>query len=287
MGPALTAGPIGSQSLWPLGRQLADTCRPVRERGPYAWAVAGAAAGAEQVVAGAAREERAAPVGVVAGVGDVLAGDPDRVAIDRRGAVVAPARTDGVREVLLLVAREPIVCGSAEATGNVVPGADAGERVDRRVRRARVGGVTRVGEGHHAATAGGDADRRIREVVAGRAEVAGEDDLGRGRVHDVPRDAGPLRPAIRVQRRVERAPELAVRVHHLLHPRVIRVGTRNHLRPLRMGGGGDEQLPATALTVEQQGRLVVQAVTLRHGRGRSDTRAGLLLLRRDAILADG
>src|SRR6185437_15470779 len=101
--------------------QLANPRRPVRERGPPARAVARATARAEQVVAGAACEERAAPVDVVAGVGDVLAGDPDRVAIDRRRAVVAPACADAVREHLLLVAGEPVVCGNAGATGHVVP----------------------------------------------------------------------------------------------------------------------------------------------------------------------
>src|SRR5690242_6744235 len=124
-GAGVAAGPIGSQSLRRLGRQFADPRRPVRERGPHARAVARATAGAEQVVAGAAREERAAPVGVVAGVGDVLAGDPDRIAIDRRRAVVAPAGADRVREDLLLVAGEPIVRGRAGAAGEIGPGADA------------------------------------------------------------------------------------------------------------------------------------------------------------------
>src|SRR3954465_13163062 len=52
----------------------------------------GAAARAQQVVAGAAREERAAPVAVAAGPGaGDLAGEPDRVPVDRGRAVVAPA----------------------------------------------------------------------------------------------------------------------------------------------------------------------------------------------------
>src|SRR5262249_24574487 len=123
-GRPLRPAPL-AESVRALGGQLADPGRPVRGRGPRARAVARASARAEQVVAGAAGEERAAPVGVVAGVGDVLAGDPDRVAIDRRRAVVAPARADRVREPLLLVAGESIVRGSAEATGDVVPGADA------------------------------------------------------------------------------------------------------------------------------------------------------------------
>src|SRR5262249_18513006 len=123
----------------------------------------------------------AAPLGVVAGVGYVLARDPDRIAIDRRCAVVTPTRADRVREPLLPVAREPIVRGCAGTTRDDVPGADAEARVDRRVRRARVRGVPRVGEGHHATTAGSDTDRRIREIMTARSEVAREDDLGRGR----------------------------------------------------------------------------------------------------------
>src|SRR5262245_14115944 len=102
MGPTLRSAPFSSQS--PLGRQFANPRRPVRERGPRARAVARATARAEQVVAGAAGEERAAPIGEVAGAGDVLAGDPDRVAIDRRRTVVAPACADAAREPLLLVA---------------------------------------------------------------------------------------------------------------------------------------------------------------------------------------
>src|SRR5712691_8690228 len=146
MGPALRPAPFRQSVALPLGRQLANPGRPVRDRGPRAWAVARATARAEQVVAGAAGEERAAPVGVVAGAGDVLAGDPDRVSVARRRPVVGPACADAVREHLLLVAGEPVVCGSAEATGDVGPGAGAGVRVDRRVRRARVRGVTRVGD---------------------------------------------------------------------------------------------------------------------------------------------
>jgi len=60
-------------SYEPLRRQLADPRRPVRERRAYAGPMAGAPARPEQVVAGAAREERAAPVGVVTRVVDVLA----------------------------------------------------------------------------------------------------------------------------------------------------------------------------------------------------------------------
>src|SRR5947208_740217 len=54
-----------------LRRELADPRRPVGQRGAHARTVACATACAEQVVAGAAREERAAPVGVVAAARDV------------------------------------------------------------------------------------------------------------------------------------------------------------------------------------------------------------------------
>ena len=65
------------RTLW---RQLADPRRPVGERRAYAGPMAGAPARTEQVVSGSAHEKRAAPVGVVAAVVNVLAGDPDRVA---------------------------------------------------------------------------------------------------------------------------------------------------------------------------------------------------------------
>ena len=64
-----------------LRRQLADQRRPVGERRAYARPMAGAPACTEQIVSGSAHEVRAAPVGVVTRVGDVLAGDPDRVAV--------------------------------------------------------------------------------------------------------------------------------------------------------------------------------------------------------------
>src|SRR5690349_12136501 len=89
-----------------LRSELADEGGPVAERCPCAGAMVGAAAGAEQVVAGAAREERAAPVGVVAGTGaGHLAGEPDRVAVDRGRPVVTPAGAWRIAD-LRLVARE-------------------------------------------------------------------------------------------------------------------------------------------------------------------------------------
>src|SRR2546423_6526943 len=87
-----------------LRSQLADPRRPVRERASPTGAMSGAATRPEQVVTGAAEEERAAPVGVVARVSDVLARDPDGIAVYCRGSVVTPARADGVGEPLLSVA---------------------------------------------------------------------------------------------------------------------------------------------------------------------------------------
>src|SRR6266498_4960871 len=87
----LAVGPLVLAYSLVLRSQLADPRRPVAERGPGAGPVARTGARAQQVVAGSAREERASPGRVVAGVGDVLAGDPDRVAVHGCGAVVAPA----------------------------------------------------------------------------------------------------------------------------------------------------------------------------------------------------
>src|SRR2546426_7892004 len=77
-----------------LRRQLADPCRPVGQRRPDAGPVACATARAQQVVTDAAKE-RATPGRVIARVSDVLAGDPDRVAVHSSGAVVAPAWANG------------------------------------------------------------------------------------------------------------------------------------------------------------------------------------------------
>src|SRR5205085_9776770 len=100
-GAGVSAGPVVTalRMRKSLRRDLADPRRPVGERTAPARAVARATARAEQVVAGA-EEERAAPVGVVAAVSDVLARDPDGVAVHRGRAVVAPARALRVREVL-------------------------------------------------------------------------------------------------------------------------------------------------------------------------------------------
>src|SRR5438270_9448346 len=91
-----------------LRSELADAGRPVREGSTDARSVRRSAARTEQIVAGSTREEGSAPVGVVARVRDVLARDPDRVAVDRGRAVVAPPRARWVPD-LCLVAREAVV----------------------------------------------------------------------------------------------------------------------------------------------------------------------------------
>src|SRR5262245_3487052 len=74
-----------------LWRQLANPGRPVAERGARSRSMVRATTRAQQVITNPAHEEWAAPVGVVTGLGDVFAGDPDRVAIHSRGAIVSPA----------------------------------------------------------------------------------------------------------------------------------------------------------------------------------------------------
>src|SRR5689334_3614610 len=92
----------------------------------------------EQVVAGSADEERTAPISIVATTGNILAGDPDRVAIDSRCTIITPARANWVREHLRLVPCETIFrCRSRTAIDNV-PCANADERIDRRIGCARI-----------------------------------------------------------------------------------------------------------------------------------------------------
>src|SRR5689334_13398482 len=88
-----------------LRRQLANPGRPVGERGARARPMRCSTASAQQVVAASSDEEWPAPGGVIAGLGDVLTGDPDRVAVHSGRAVVAPA---GARRAanLRLVASE-------------------------------------------------------------------------------------------------------------------------------------------------------------------------------------
>src|SRR5919202_2050214 len=168
--PPGRAGRLESRR-WRLRRELADARRPVAKGRTRAGGAGARGAGAQLVVARGGPEEATTPRGVIARVGDVLTGDPDRVAVHRGGAVVAPARSGRVAD-LRLVAGEAIIRGGSPAARDHSPGARAGDRVNRRVGRAREQRVARRRESHHPATAGGDADRRIRKVVAGGSEIA-------------------------------------------------------------------------------------------------------------------
>ena len=83
-----------------------------------------------------------------------------------------PSACGRVGAILLLVAGEAVVRRGTRAARDVVPGADSGVRVDRRIGGTRIRRVTRIRESHDSAAARRDADRRIREVVSRRAEVA-------------------------------------------------------------------------------------------------------------------
>src|SRR5205814_6072458 len=82
-----------------LGCELVDTGRPVAECGSGSGGSRRGGAGAELVVSGAGSEEPSAPVGVAAGMRCVLARDPDRIPVDRGGAVVAPPRAGRVTDL--------------------------------------------------------------------------------------------------------------------------------------------------------------------------------------------
>src|SRR6185369_2257258 len=168
------------------------------------------------------------------------------------------------------------------ATGDDVPCAEARGRVNRRVGRAWIDAVTAGGERHDAAARGRDTDRRIGEVVRRRAERALPGHAPGGWIDDVPADAGTVFRS-HGDGSVERAPELAVRIDDLLHPGVIRVGSRHDLRRT---GAADEEGPAADEPVEQNRRPVVEAVALWRVRARRRARAGLLLLGGKRVLVD-
>src|SRR5690242_35097 len=114
-GPACGRPSLHFRALVELRRQLADPRRPVGKRRSRPDGTRSAGTRTKQVVA-RTTVERAQPGGVVTRVGDVLAGDPDGVAVHRRRAVVTPTRALRVREVLGLVAREPVLGRSAGTT---------------------------------------------------------------------------------------------------------------------------------------------------------------------------
>src|SRR5215475_9039376 len=107
-----------------LRYELADSRRPVAERRPPARPVRRTTACAQQIVTGAADEEWTAPLGVIARLRDVFARDPDRLAVDSCGPVIAPARPRRVAD-LRLVAREAVSTRGSVASIDNIPGADA------------------------------------------------------------------------------------------------------------------------------------------------------------------
>src|SRR6266536_2006568 len=217
-GPPLEgSGPRAGGGAVVLRSDPADTGAPVAERGARATT---------------APDRSREPLGERAGLPDVLGGDPERVAVGRGRAVVAPA---GPRRVAdeRLVAGEPV--RRAEALRGDVDRSDTGARVEARVGGARVVAGADQREGDHAVAVGGDPDRRVGQVVVGDADVAL---LGDRAAHARPRHVRPddeeLHPgfvgAADVDGGVERAPDLAVGEHHLLHAGVVGVGDRKSTR---------------------------------------------------------
>src|SRR6266702_1163638 len=165
---------------------------------------------------------------------DVLASNPDRVAIYSRRTVITPA---GARRVanLRFIAGKAIVRRGSLAARNNVPGTNAYKGINRREGRAWIEGIASSGECHYTTTAPGDTNCRVGEVIASSAKIALNDDSARTRIDDEPGNACTLSAAIRVNRRVERAPQIAIRVHHLLHACVVRIWSRDNLVVCRLG----------------------------------------------------
>src|SRR5215831_12311580 len=90
----------------------------------------------QQIISAATKEEWAPPGGVIAGLCDVLAGDPDRVAIDSRCTIITPARAQRIN--LRFVAGKAVGSRLTLATRNIVPGTNADKGIDRRVGGAWV-----------------------------------------------------------------------------------------------------------------------------------------------------
>ena len=120
--------------------------------------------------------------------------------------------------------------------------------------------------------------------MPGGTEVALVIDLPCIRVDDEALDAGALRAAVGIDRRVEGAPQLAVRLHHLLHAGVVGVRPRDDFVVCRLRA--DEQPPAAGAG-DGHGRRVVDAEALRRVRAGRGAGAGLLLPRRDAYWPTG
>src|SRR5260370_32790723 len=99
----------------------------------------------QEIVPAADKKERATPIGVDAGVGDVLAGDPDRVPVHSSRAEISPTRPRRVAHLRFIAGKPVVLRGSAPA-GDVVPQADTAERVNPRIGGAWGRGVTGGGE---------------------------------------------------------------------------------------------------------------------------------------------
>src|SRR6202521_2844149 len=132
---------------------MADSRVPVRERRPRS------AAAAECPSTAA---ECALILREGAGLADVLGGDPEAVPIDHRRAVVTPAWTRRVREVVDKGPRETVLWADPFGCDLQRAGARDAERGER---RARIVVVSDEGEGHDAPPVGVHGDRRIVDVV--------------------------------------------------------------------------------------------------------------------------
>ena len=122
-----------------------------------------------------------------AALADVLAGDPDVLAVEAGRAVVAPTGPWRVAD-LRLVAGEPVV--ETESGTRDVDVTDADLGIDRRVGGAGEVVLTDQGERHHTPAGRGRGDGRVGEVVVLEGEGAAHHKLGTGRVHDEPLDPG-------------------------------------------------------------------------------------------------
>ena len=121
-----------------------------------------------------------------------------------------------------------------------------------------------------------------------RSEVSSQREPAGNRVDDIPSDPGALSGVIRVNCCIERAPQLPVCEHHLLHAGIVRVRPRDNLVVRRFP---NEQQPPRAHASNRRSSRVVDRVALRSER-RQDlvgkrAGAGLLLLRRNRVRAHG
>src|SRR5258708_10073906 len=153
----------------------------------------------------------------IARLADVLGCDPEVGAVKNGRPVIAPAGAGRVRRVEDSGAAEAVRRAGARGRDLNLRGAGGAYRGEG---RARVEVTTDEREGHDAVPVRGDGDGGIGDVVLADREVAAVDERARGRVDDEPLDSRP-RIGGRVDGGVERAPQLAVAEHDLLHARVV------------------------------------------------------------------